>query len=142
MIKIDEACIQCTTDSYIKFEENRKKIIFQNLSRKECLKIQIDGCAIKTGEKCDNLLKEGKAGLQGPEYYVELKGEDVGHALKQIIQTIRTIHDDRSPVMAFIVCTNVSPKLSTEIQKFKKLLKDRYNATVVIRERQYEYRIR
>lgn len=141
MIKIDEVCIQYTTDSHIKFEERKKKMIFHNPDRKECLKIQVDGCAIKTGDKCDNLLKEGKAGQQGREYYVELKGEDVGHAMRQIIQTIQTIHNDRSPVMAFIICTNVSPKLNTEIQKFKKLLKDRYNAAVVIRERQHECRI-
>lgn len=138
MIEIDKACVQYTTDSNIKFEERKKKMLFHNPNHKECLKIQVDGCAIKVGDKCDNLLKEGKADQQGSEYYVELKGEDVGHAMTQIIQTIQTIHNDRSPVMAFIICTNVSPKLSTEIQKFKKQLKERYNGTVVIRERQYK----
>ncbi len=141
MIEIDKACIQNTTDSHIKFEERKKKIIFHNSDRKECLKIQVDGCAIKAGDKCDNLLKVGKADQQGPEYYVELKGEDVGHALTQIIQTIRIIHNDHSPVMAFIICTNVSPALSPKIQQFKKQLKERYNATVVIKERQHEQRI-
>lgn len=141
MIEIDQACVHCTTDSNIKFEEKKKKMLFHNPHRKECLKIQVDGCAVKTGDKCDNLLKEGKANQQGPEYYIELKGEDVGHAMTQIIQTIQTIHNDRSPVMAFIICTNVSPKLSTEIQKFKKRLKERYNGTVVIRERQHTYEI-
>lgn len=141
MIEIDKACVQHTTDSNIKFEERKKKMIFHNPHRKECLKIQVDGCAIKVGDKCDNLLKEGKADQVCPEYYVELKGEDVGHAMKQILQTIQTIHNDRSPVMAFIICTNVSTKLSTEVQKFKKQLKEKYNATVVIRERQYTYDI-
>ena len=137
MIAIDEACAQCTTDSNIKFEERKKKIVFHNPHHKECLKIQVDGCAIKVGDKCDNLLKEGKADQQGSEYYVELKGEDVGHAMKQIIKTIQTIHNDSSPVMAFIICTNVSPKLSTEVQRFRKQMKEKYNGTVVIRERQH-----
>lgn len=141
MIEIDQACIQYTNASNIKFEENKKKIIFRNPNRKECLKIQIDGCAIKYGEKCDNLLKVGKAKEQGPEYYVELKGEDVGHALEQIKRTIQTIHNDRSPVMAFIICTNVSPALNTKIQKFKKQLKEKYQAVVVIKERQHEHEI-
>ena len=67
MIAIDEACVQCTTDSNIKFEERKKKIVFHNPHHKECLKIQVDGCAIKVGNKCDNLLKEGKADQQGSE---------------------------------------------------------------------------
>ena len=98
----------------------------------------MDGCAIKKGNKCDNLLKEGKRDEEGPEYYVELKGEDVGHALEQIKQTIHTIHNDHSPMMAFIICTNVSPSLSTKIQQFKSQLKKKYNATLVIKERQLE----
>lgn len=141
MNEIDKVCIQNTTDSHIKFEERKKKIIFHNPDRKECLKIQVDGCAIKVGDKCDNLLKIGYADQQGPEYYVELKGEDVGHAMTQILQTIQIIHNDRSPVMAFIICTNVSPALSPKIQQFKKQLKEKYNATVVIKERQYEQQI-
>ena len=87
------------------------------------------------------MLKEGKADQQGSEYYVELKGEDVGHAMKQIIKTIQTIHDDSSPIMAFIICTNVSPKLSTEVQRFRKQMKEKYNGTVVIRERQHFFDI-
>ena len=47
--------------------------------------------------------------------------------MKQILQTIQTIHNDRSPVMAFIICTNVSPKLSTKKQGFMKQLKEKYN---------------
>ena len=116
-------------------------MLVHNPHRKECLKIQVDGCALKVGDKCDNLLKEGKADQEGPEYYVELKGEDVGHAMKQILQTIQTIHNDRSPVMAFIICTNVSPKLSTKKQGFMKQLKEKYNGTVVIKERQHTYDI-
>lgn len=139
MIEIDQACIQYTNASKIKFEENKKKIIFCNTKQKDCLKIQVDGCAIKKGNKCDNLLKEGKRDEEGPEYYVELKGEDVGHALEQIKQTIHTIHNDHSPMMAFIICTNVSPSLSTKIQQFKSQLKKKYNATLIIKERQLEY---
>lgn len=141
MIEIDQACIQYTNESYIKFEERKKKIIFRNQNHKDCLKIQVDGCAIKNGDKCDNLLKVGKANQQGYEYYVELKGEDVGHALKQIEQTIQTLHNDHSPMMAFIICTNVSPSLSTKIQQFKSQLKKKYNATLIIKERQLEYTI-
>lgn len=141
MIEISQACILHTTDSHIKFEERKKKIIFHNPNRKECLKIQIDGCAIKNGDKCDNLLKEGKINEQSPEYYVELKGEDVKHALEQIKQTIQIIHNDQSPVMAFIICTNVNPLLSTKIQQFKKQMKEKYNAVVVIKERQHEHTI-
>lgn len=141
MIEIDSVCIQNTTDSRIKFEEKQSKIIFRNLQRKECLKIQIDGCAITNGIRCDKLLKEGNKNQQGPEYYVELKGGDIEHALEQIIRTIQIIHNDASPIMAFIICSNVRPTASTHIQKQLVKLKKQFNATLIIKERQYEHDI-
>ena len=102
------------------------KVDFDKLGELLDFHVENSTDAIKKGNKCDNLLKEGKRDEEGPEYYVELKGEDVGHALEQIKQTIHTIHNDHSPMMAFIICTNVSPSLSTKIQQFKSQLKKKY----------------
>jgi hypothetical protein len=51
-----EACVTPTTDSQIKFEELRKKIIFLNPERHSYKRVKVDGCVLKDGLKCDDLL--------------------------------------------------------------------------------------
>lgn len=133
MRSIDRECISSTERALIKFEERGKRMVFSNPSRKRCLMVQVDGCAIKEGDKCDNLLKIDTD--CGGEYYVELKGIDVAHALVQVEETIKKLHNDASPVNAYIVSTNVSPALTTKIQLFKAKLKKKYNANLKVKER-------
>lgn len=97
------------------------------------MKIQVDGCAIKVGDKCDNLLKVDTQ--LGAEYFVELNGKDVGHALVQIEKSIEQLHDDISKVKAYIIPTNQAPALSTKVQKYKASLKKKYYAELVVKER-------
>ena len=62
MRNVVEVCIQPTTDLKIKFEENKRKIIFLNPDRREYKRVQVDGCAIDDKEtmRCDKLLAEWK----------------------------------------------------------------------------------
>lgn len=65
--------------------EMGKKFRFDNPGRKTICKVQVDGCLI-TGNsvKCDYVFKV----CEGNEYFlVELKGNDVDHAVKQIEAT-------------------------------------------------------
>ena len=73
-----ESCIRVTTDSQIKFEENKRKVIFLNPQRTSYKCVVVDGCTIKDGIKCDKLLLSSD---EHEEYYVELKGTDVMHAI-------------------------------------------------------------
>lgn len=134
---IDENCIQRTDDSKIKFEENGKKIVFVNSKKLICYKIQVDGCAIKSGVRCDKLLKVGDLNKEGNEYYVELKGTDVLHAVDQIYSSIRILHNDNSHIDAIIIFSNMSPKFSSKIQLAKARLKKDYNAKLTLYERVY-----
>lgn len=133
MKKVNDVCISRSSDPCLKFEEHRKKMLFHNPSRKSCLKIQVDGCAITNGERCDSLLKVDTD--EGAEYYVELKGTDVSHALEQIERTIQALHDDHSPICAYIIPTNQNPADTTKIQQYRARLKKKYNARLVIKER-------
>lgn len=50
-----------TSESNIKFEENKSQITFSNKSQKKCLKINVDGGVYPKGGKntrCDKLLVE------------------------------------------------------------------------------------
>jgi len=138
MRDIDSRCVLETTDSNIKFEEKGKKIIFKNIDRKLCTKVQVDGCAILEGAKCDKLLKVGKISLSGDESYVELKGIDIKHAADQLRETIKTLHNDTSAVTAYIICSSVKPAARTLIQKEKVRFKNTLKANLVVKESGYE----
>ena len=141
MVGIDSKCVQRTNVSNIKFEENHKKIIFSNVERKYCYKIQVDGCVITQGKRCDNLLKVGEIIDVGKEYYVELKGTDVPHAVEQIESTIDLLHNDNSPIECFIIFSNMSPKFTSKIQLAKVKFERKYKAKLLFFEREHQVKI-
>ena len=58
--------------------------------------MKVDGCASKTGQKCDDLLISQD---EHEEHFVELKGVDIMHTIDQLDQTILKIgeFDDNRP---------------------------------------------
>ena len=130
--KVD-ACIVKTKESNIKFEENQRKIIFQNPLRLLYQKVDVDGCTI-TGKaiRCDKLLLSSD---EHPEYYVELKGTDVKHAISQIEETIKKLGEFDDCRRAYIISTNVAPAFTTYIQMKAKSFKDKFKALLIVRER-------
>lgn len=133
MKAVNGACCVNTTQSQIKFEENKRKILFTNEHRKPYIKVRVDGCAITRGERCDHLLLSGN---EQEERYVELKGTDVVHAIDQLKATILTLGEHDGNRHAYVICTNVAPALDTRIQKCKKLFRIRFNSELVIKEKQ------
>lgn len=129
MKHVDSACIKQTDDSQIKFEENRKKIVFINTQRLRYKKVQVDGCAIKEGAKCDNLLVSED---EKEEYYVELKGKDIKHAIEQIERTIDKIGEHSEDRHSYIICSRVIPAITTFIQKKKIFFGKQYKSELVI----------
>lgn len=119
MKNVDKACICSTKDSQIKFEENKRKIIFLNPSNHRYKKVKVDGCAIKTGQKCDDLLISQD---EHEEHFVELKGVDIMHAIDQLEQTILKIGEFDDNRHSYIICTNVAPAYTTTIQKKQNIL--------------------
>lgn len=129
-----ENCIHNTTDSNIKFEENKRKIVFQNKQRRLYHCVDVDGCTITDGAKCDKLLLSED---EHDEYYVELKGVDVIHAIDQLESTINRLGEFEDNRHSFVICTNVAPSLTTQIQIKCSLFKKSYKSDLVIREKQY-----
>ena len=72
------------------FCENRSKLTLENKDRVESTKILVDGCKIK-GEniRCDYLHI-----AKGIEMFIELKGQDIKHAMKQIIRSMEILSDN------------------------------------------------
>lgn len=128
-----EACIRPSTDSQIKFEEFNRKIIFLNPNKELYQKVQVDGCTIIDGVKCDKLLLSAD---EHEERYVELKGTDVMHAIDQLEATILRLGEFEDSRHSYVICTNVAPAFTTQIQKKQMLFKKRYKSELVVKEKQ------
>ena len=138
MKNVDKACICSTKDSQIKFEENKRKIIFLNPSNHRYKKVKVDGCAIKTGQKCDDLLISQD---EHEEHFVELKGVDIMHAIDQLEQSILKIGEFDDNRHSYIICTNVAPEYTTTIQKKQKYFRQKYKSELLIKEKQWTVKL-
>lgn len=128
-----ETCISETTDSQIKFEENKRKIIFLNPRRFPYKCVDVDGCTIKEGARCDKLLLSTD---EREERYVELKGTDVMHAIDQLEETIKRLGEYTDNRHAYVISTNVAPAINTNRQAKIKYFKEKYCAELKIQEKQ------
>ena len=128
-----ETCISQTTDSQIRFEENKRKIIFLNPQRLPYERVDVDGCTIKEGVRCDKLRLSAD---EREERYVELKGTDVMHAIDQLEETIKRLGEYTDNRHAYVISTNVAPAINTKRQAKIKYFKERYGAELKIQEKQ------
>ena len=138
MRNVPGICVKDCADANIVFEQNRRRVCFYNPNRQICKCVQVDGCAITEGIRCDNMLTSHD---ERCEYFVELKGTDVKHAIEQLrvsIQTLGEFTDDRS---AYVVSTNVAPALTTTIQRAKRDFRTKHQSELIIEEKQADIRL-
>lgn len=119
-------CAEKVDHPNVKAEENGKKFIALNPNRKEVLRIKIDGCVINdnTTNKCDFLIIDPQ---KDNAYFIELKGKNVKHAIKQLNDTIEKIDNlsnkyiskSFSGKFAFAILSQC-PLASVEIQNIQK----------------------
>lgn len=131
-------CEEHLTHTKIVLQENKSKIIFLNPNQVNILKIRVDGCVISDNDtlRCDYALIPST----GVEIYVELKGSDIAHAVKQIESTIELLSAAPQKIkkLCFIVSTRV-PKQTTNVQQLQSQFKKKFNASFRIKNIQDEY---
>lgn len=95
------SCIQSVNHSQIKCEEKQSKFVLLNPQRKPVEYITVDGCIYPRGHHdlcCDYALN-----FDNTTVFVELKGSDIAHAIKQILATKQdakfTINSDKIAVV-------------------------------------------
>jgi len=127
----------CSEGKLIVVEENKRKYILQNPSKKKVCKVRIDGGVIpnQTQRKCDYLMIvcESKSvnEQESSIYFIELKGRDLISAVEQLTQTIEYLQAKKykfmGKVFARVVLSKVvSPKsieVDARVITLKKLLK-------------------
>ena len=127
-------CEEIVTHRLIVREEKHKKIFLLNENKIKVKVVEVDGCKIKAGNKCDWLFVEVK---NESEIFVELKGSDITHACLQIETTIPQLTTDKEKFKhAIVVCSRVSPSINPTIQNLKVKFKKHLKAILIIRQNQ------
>jgi len=131
-------CTNCSEGKLVVAEENKRKYILQNLSKRKVCKIRIDGCVIssQTKRKCDYLMIvcESKSSNQSESvdlYFIELKGRDLISAVDQLTETIKYFQTEKykmtGKVFARAVLSKVVNPRAIEVDSrviaLKKLMK-------------------
>ena len=130
--------MNCRTESSQKifmFEENKSKLTLENIDQVKSTKIIVDGCEINDKTiRCDYMLI-----AKGLEFYIELKGQDLAHAINQIKATIKRLSDNFKikNKKAYIICTR-SPLSSTQIQNIKFDLLKNFNSDLQVKSSPYK----
>lgn len=116
-----KGCIGKVVESTIRFEENRKKVLFLNAAKRLFYRIQVDGGLVTEGLRCDHMLLDSE---DGRTFYIELKGGDIPHAIEQLWCTVNQICPDASCCRtAMVIGKNHWPQTSPLIQREKKRFK-------------------
>ncbi|RAJ06575.1 hypothetical protein LX64_01702 [Chitinophaga skermanii] len=125
-------CKETSNNKVFTFTERQSKLTLLNKDEVSSTKVHVDGCAISdNGVKCDYLhLVEDK----NLEIYIELKGQDLRQAMKQIERTISILGSKKQQqkLKSYIICSR-SPLASTEIQQYDRTFRKHYNCQLIIK---------
>ena len=118
-----KCCNELTNNSSIVVRENRREFRIDNRLKIQINRVEVDGCLITEGQKCDYLFEIIE---QNRVFYVELKGSHINEAVRQLEATIEFCQNKHrnSQKGSFIVASKV-PKSRTKIQNLKKEFKKR-----------------
>ena len=147
----DNKTAQCVQSSdrrtLVKCEERQKKYTFENTLKNHIISYKMDGGIIKTDSrvpegtnKCDYLYVVNSEGLIA--ILIELKGEDVSKALKQIYASLmqyKDIFEQFAHVYGRAVVVSSTPNLkaSPTYVNLVTLLGKTYKGNIKIVERQF-----
>jgi len=133
-------CTETTTDKKVVLRERKSKITFSNAQQVKIQKVKVDGCQITDNEKikCDFLLIANET-----EYFIELKGQDINHAICQLKATLNELSQDakRQAKKCFVICTR-SPLASAKIQNLQVQFKKEFNSELIVKNSPVSYSIK
>ncbi len=131
-------CRETLNDPIIVCKEHNRKISFLNTQRGEVTKILVDGCEINDkGVRCDYLVIKDQV-----ERYVELKGSNINHAIKQLKRSINllSVNPKSSKKESFIISSRC-PKSSAAILELKLKFRKEFNSSLLVKNNAYRHKI-
>jgi hypothetical protein len=123
-------CRKQSKNKIFTFSEQKSKLTLENIDEVISETVEVDGCEINDKSiRCDFLHI-----AKDIEFYIELKGQDLKHAIRQIEATILRLSVDskKSLKKSYIICTR-SPLSSSEIQNLQLEFKKKYNSSLIVK---------
>ena len=120
-------CRVTSNESKYVFGEKKSKLTLYNSREVATTKVIVDGCEIKDGLRCDYWLYTDEVDI-----FIELKGQDLQHAFRQIESSIRLLSRNSVEMerTAYVICTR-SHMSSTEIQNEQKKFRKKQTRLIV-----------
>lgn len=135
-------CTETLTHTRIKVDDKRSPrwAVFLNPGRSAIRKIRVDGCLVTKTIAADWVVSK----TDSLDVVVELKGRDVGHAIRQIMATLRfwSKHagcGQNDHLAALIVCTQQHPRDNTKIERARRQIAQEHRAPLHVKSRNLEY---
>lgn len=122
-------CSEFIAHGTIKLSGPRTSTLYLlNPHKRTVERVQVDGCAITEGCRCDWMVVLEDA-ISNEELFVELKGSGVYHAVEQLQVTIETLSENAAsfPKRSFVVF-NRNPMYGTDVQRYKKTFRRDFNS--------------
>ncbi len=124
-------CCECTNHNIINAIEKGQKFSIENVNHQKICKIKLDDCILKSEieKKCDYLfLICGEEKKKKIAFFVELKGQKLLHAIKQIetaidLLKIQLIENKEINSRIILSKANTPDLRSSELIRFKKKIK-------------------
>ncbi|MFV0582806.1 MAG: hypothetical protein ACK5N4_12260 [Parabacteroides gordonii] len=138
MNKFKPNCTTKVTDRILVLEENKCKCVFSNPENNNLTKIIVDGCQITEGVKCDFLVLDHN----NNEYFIELKGKDIPHALEQLEATIKQLSGTNNIQKTAIIVTSRYPSNDTTMQRAKVMFRKKYKVDLISKNRRMDVLIK
>jgi len=123
-----ENCVSRLEDKKIPFSGKQTSTLYLlNPSERPVDKVQVDGCAITEGPRCDWAV-EVDDDVSHEEIFIELKGSHITDAVKQIEATISRLSFNPAHAKKRCLIASTRSLTSREIRKLQLRFLKQYNA--------------
>ena len=134
-------CEEILTDVCITCKEKKRKlpkVVFQNPARRQVSRITVDGCAITKGPRCDYMVV-ARGDTEIEEIYVELKGSDIDHAIRQLEATIGKLSHGKARLRKMCYIASKCCPQPISIKPHKDRFRHNFNAKLVVKSNLIEH---
>ena len=125
----EEPCLKTHSRRQFVLKERRSEVRFENPERHKIDQFQVDGCLMKEGLKCDHLIN---VGALEATFFVELKGKDVHHAMKQLQTSHERLKERHLSRVHWVVATTRCPLSTSDIQERQIQVRRRHRARLTV----------
>lgn len=133
------AYIRSSTDRLIVVEENKRRATFRNLANELVLVVHVDGEMITAGERADYVVAHSNK----VDVIVELKGSDVGKAVRQIRATrpawLHCSYAGTRQAALVVRSPGMHPRQTANIERWQREFRKTLKMKLIVETRNREY---